>query len=172
MPSINIDPNENSDLVRIAISRIVDINGNEISASNQNSSLTKWRSDLNICQNGMKKLIYEIGYDSNGDIVYVTALVETTNILASAKLVKQEFKIIFIAVEVKDDEIINVKPSRKKSGNPGYIFEHPTLGGTLKQINDTMRYVDAQAEGLMVMRTGRGGRCDSAHASMLVCLED
>mmetsp|Transcript_27905 Transcript_27905/g.41133 ORF Transcript_27905/g.41133 Transcript_27905/m.41133 type:complete len:450 (+) Transcript_27905:567-1916(+) len=164
LPNMEIDPSIDRDLLNIAFESYKNTHGANINLTASPPPSTRWDPQTSTCSNALKRLTYQIMHNTS-EITNMYANVEVMNITNSTKMVKQQYEVIFTAEydqRIERNGQRNNLVARKRSGNPGYLFGAPTVGGKSPSQNGTdAAYVEAQVKGFTVMDTGVGGQCDS-----------
>ena len=129
---------------------------NQESTTLEESFQTQWDNETLICLHFPWKISYQILHDGNGSITEVAVSVATTSISSKEKTYKQQYSVSF---HLDNGEVTSVE--NKRSGNPGYIFELPTLA-RISSVNS-----DDKASHMTIMGLGDSGKCNEISNSIV-----
>ena len=139
----------------------VDIIKVEYAGTYDNSQGSIWDAGTTTCKQALKSICYEVRYDANFEILEIGARLELADVTATG-FIEQAYSIEFIGISspangysLASNNFVN----RTRSGNPGYIFERPVLGGRIHPDND--KAIMAASKGFQVM-SAPTGECDIA----------
>jgi hypothetical protein len=118
-----------------------------------------WDTGTSTCKQALKSICYEVRYDANFEIVEIGARLELVDVTATG-FFEQSYSIEFIGISppangysLASNNFVN----RTRSGNPGYIFERPVLGGRIHP--DESKAIMAASKGFQIM-SAPTGECD------------
>ena len=113
------------------------------------------------CKQALKSICYEVRYDANFEIVSIGARLELIDVAATGYF-EQSYTVEFIGItppangaSLASNNFVN----RTRSGNPGYIFERPVLGGRIHP--EEPKAVMASSKGFQIM-SAPTGECNVA----------
>jgi len=170
IPSFGLHPKDDPSLIGIKYTSKIE----SVDHTYEGSDIlleSKWKEDEAICEHAFKKIEYIITYDPMiGAIIDIEALITTTNITKSERIIEQEFTINFLSISMVDKSFRNDgvgyrnnRVKRKKSGNPGYYFGYPTLAGMASNKSSTgasvEKHIKSQVAGLVISGSRTGGNC-------------